>query len=141
MNYEGLVTRSTQVESCKAASFPTELAEFSAMLTFVSKNKDGIKIDDSASVLGGFAAAALVVVSLMVAYYGDTETAKLTALTADLLLGASLLHYIMKRAKYIRQLDARYATVCWHLVLGTGVLFSFIATNMMLALMTLNNMS
>lgn len=117
----------------------SELGEFRAMLRFISKNKEGVKLNDARCVWGGIGTVVLIVISLLSVGSGDINTGLITALSADFLLGASLLSYTMKRAKFIGKLDPRYATVCWHLVLGTGVLFAFIATNLMLILMTLVN--
>jgi hypothetical protein len=62
-------------------------------------------------------------------------------LVADALCGISIFWYCLLRFGFIRAIEPRYALLCWHLILGTGVFFSFIATNVMLFLFTMERIN
>lgn len=125
----------------------SDISAFQSMLAFIENNKDGVKIDDRRCVLLG--AVAILAAGSCLAFVvnsgegsaGEGTPVGAVALIADVLLGAAILHYCLKRAKFISKIDRRYASLCWHLALGTGVLFSFFATNMMMLLMTMNHLS
>lgn len=48
---------------------------------------------------------------------------------ADLLLGAAVLWYVALRFGVIRTLDPRYAVIVFQLLIGTGILFTFLTIN------------
>ncbi len=101
-----------------------------------------IRVDDRNSAL--LMAASLFLLLGACWMVGENPEAKGMGITvvilADSLCGLSILWYCISRFGFIRSIEPRYALLCWHLVLGTGVLFSFIATNIMLTLFTLSKM-
>lgn len=110
----------------------------------VGKDKSlKIRVDDTRSAILMAMSLVLLLVSIwMVGENPDAKAAGITiVLIADALCGVSILWYCILRFGFIRSIEPRYAILCWHLVLGTGVLFSFIATNIMLTLFTLSRMS
>ena len=113
-------------------------------MTFIEESgKDKtirIRLDDTRSAILMAASLVLLLTSCgMVASNPDFRDAGIAmVLAADLLCGASILWYCILRFGFIRRIEPRFALICWHLVLGTGVLFSFIAMNVMLALFTMS---
>lgn len=59
------------------------------------------------------------------------------ALVADFLLGFSILWYVLLRFGVLRTVEPRHALLCWQLMLGAGVLFSFYTMNIAFAFFTI----
>lgn len=59
------------------------------------------------------------------------------ALVADAFLGFSILWYVLLRFGVLRTVEPRHALLCWQLMLGAGVLFSFYTMNIAFAFFTL----
>ncbi len=59
------------------------------------------------------------------------------ALIADVLLGFSILWYVLLRFGVLRTVEPRHALLCWQLMLGAGVLFAFYTMNIAFAFFTL----
>ncbi|MBY0551803.1 MAG: hypothetical protein K2W95_31255 [Candidatus Obscuribacterales bacterium] len=120
------------------------MAAAAASMTFIENaGKDKtvkIRVDDTRSAILMAASMVLLLTSCgMVSSNPDMRDAGvMMVILADLLCGASILWYCVLRFGFIRRIDPRFALICWHLVLGTGVLFSFVAMNVMLTLLTLS---
>lgn len=120
------------------------MAAAAASMTFIENaGKDKtvkIRVDDTRSAILMAASMVLLLTSCgMVSSNPDMrDTGVMLVILADLLCGASILWYCVLRFGFIRRIDPRFALICWHLVLGTGVLFSFVAMNVMLTLLTLS---
>lgn len=118
-------------------------AEAMKLIDLASKDKSiKIRVDDSKSAI----LMALSIIFLVISCWmvGDNPAIRnvgvALVLLADALCGLSIILYCIQRFGFIRCIDPRYAIVCWHLVLGTGVLFTFISTNVMLTLAALSRM-
>lgn len=99
-----------------------------------------IRVDDTRSAILMAASLVLLVTScgLVASNPQLRDVGVAMVLLADVLCGASILWYCVLRFGFIRRIDPRFALICWHLVLGTGVLFSFVAMNVMLTLLTIS---
>ncbi len=53
---------------------------------------------------------------------------------ADLLLLMAILGFVMSRFGVIRAMEPRYAMVCWHLMVGTGLLSMVIGFNIVIVI-------
>lgn len=53
---------------------------------------------------------------------------------ADILLVMAILGFVMSRFGVIRAMEPRYAMVCWHLMVGTGLLAMVIGFNIVIAI-------
>lgn len=98
-----------------------------------------IRIDDKRStilVIAGVSILALVSILLIVnpALQGICT---ILAVVADLFFGIALVWYLALRFGVLRALDPRYAVVCFQLMLGTGIFFTYLALNAALIFMTL----
>lgn len=120
------------------------MAAAAASMTFIENaGKDKtvkIRVDDTRSAILMAASMVLLLTSCgMVSSNPEMrDVGVMLVILADLLCGASILWYCVLRFGFIRRIDPRFALICWHLVLGTGVLFSFVAMNVMLTLLTLS---
>lgn len=63
------------------------------------------------------------------------------ALVADVLLGFSILWFVLLRFGVLRTVEPRHALLCWQLMLGAGVLFSFYTMNIAFAFFTIYSTS
>lgn len=57
-------------------------------------------------------------------------------LIGDLLLGVAVLWYVALRFGILRSLDPRYAILTFQLLLGTGILFTYLAVNTVVFFLT-----
>jgi hypothetical protein len=53
---------------------------------------------------------------------------------ADILLIMAILGFVMSRFGILRTMEPRYAMVCWHLMVGTGLLAMVIGFNIVIAI-------
>lgn len=53
---------------------------------------------------------------------------------ADILLIMAILGFVMSRFGILRTMEPRYAMVCWHLMVGTGLLAMVVGFNIVIAI-------
>ncbi|MBX9687153.1 MAG: hypothetical protein K2X27_10650 [Candidatus Obscuribacterales bacterium] len=90
-----------------------------------------VRVDDQRSaallVLG-----TVLLLSVGLGYYFFPSSKSLCiglSVIADLILGASLVWFIVLRFGVLRNLDPRYAILCFQLLIGTGIFFTYLSIN------------
>ncbi len=63
-----------------------------------------------------------------------SSVAAICYVIADVLLIMAILGFVMSRFGVIRAMEPRYAMVCWHLMVGTGLLAMVIGFNIVIAI-------
>ncbi len=97
-----------------------------------------IRVEDRPS--AALLSIGLILFGLVLAFLGMPSMKSLCgglAILADLTIGLAAFWFVLVRIGVLRVLDARYALVCFQLLLGSGVLFAIVAVNITLALVPL----
>lgn len=63
-----------------------------------------------------------------------SSVAAICYVIADILLVMAILGFVMSRFGVLRAMEPRYAMVCWHLMVGTGLLAMVIGFNIVIAI-------
>lgn len=100
--------------------------------------KSKVRIDDrrSATLLLLSLLTLMILVTILILNATLRPLCIALGIVADILLGASILWYVLLRFGVLRKLDPRYAVLCFQLMLGTGTLFAFFAFNVVLLILT-----
>lgn len=90
-----------------------------------------IRVDDkrSATLVGVGLCLLASTATLMVFNSALHGLCLVIAAVADLFFGAAIIWYVALRFGVLRSLDPRYAVVCFQLVLGTGIFFTYLSIN------------
>lgn len=97
-----------------------------------------VRTDDKKSVI--FMSLSFVIAVIFTLMYMFNQTWRPAciglALVSDLLLGLSILWYVLLRFGVLRSVEPRHALLSWQLMLGAGALFAFYTMNVAFAFFT-----
>jgi len=90
-----------------------------------------VRVDDQRSALMLGAGVLLLIIDAVVLVLVPSmmPLCMVLGILADLLLGAAVLWYVTLRFGVLRTLDPRYAVICFQLLIGTGILFTYLSIN------------
>lgn len=93
-----------------------------------------VRVDDQRSALFLILSLVMVVltIGLLIINVQLRPICIVLGILADVLLGMSVVWYVLLRFGILRKLDPRYAVLCFQLLLGTGMLFAYFAFNVVL---------
>src|SRR5579883_3480383 len=97
-----------------------------------------VRVDDQRSAMLMWTGLSLTVFLLALVTINPTlrPICLLLGIIADLVWGAAVIWYVVIRFGILRNLDPRYAVLCFQLLLGTGIMFAYFSINIAMILLT-----